>query len=479
MALAWLPNNRFRRGILVLLVVAASLLCGYLAVLPSAIRPLLAVSAMLSLVGLVWKQPRAAIGVLFAALPFLGLARRLLIPVAGWSGTDPILMVTPVAAVSLLAFWVVGRSNPAFSSPMTKGITFFMAIATVQMANPLQGSPLVGLGGGLVMIPPLFWFYTGSGLLDRRLVQALLSTMKVIAVLVAVYGLYQTFFGLLPVEELWVSLAGYNSLYVGSTLRAISTFASGTEYVMYVGLAAVICIMQAMSTRKYGYLAPLAIYLPAMFLVSSRGPMVSLALATIVAYASGAPNWSGMVRRAVVSAVVGLSVFIVVLQGIGAVSHSSPTLQALVDHQVNGLLHPADEKHSTAQLHTDMAIEGVRRGIHNPFGRGVGVITLAAEKFGTGTVNWEVDISNAFFSLGMLGGLTYLWILAHVLRTAWGLYRRTRDPLLLIISAMLLNTIPQWWNGGHYVLTPLLWMLIGFVNTAAYATEHSQEVGSV
>lgn len=455
------------------LVLAAGLVAGMLAMVPFVVRLLLAAAGAAAVLAAAEKRPRWLILALFAALPFLGFLRRLLIPVAGWSGTDPLLLISPVAVVCLLGFWLVRRPGPALSTPMTRGVTLFILVAGIQMFNPLQGLA-VGPIGGLFAIPPLLWYYVGVQLADDSLLERLFTVTQVVALICGLYGLYQTFFGLLDVELMWVSLAGYNSLYVGNVIRAISTFASAAEYALYLNVGSVVAVARAMQTGKVTYLLPMLIYVPALFLESSRGPVILLGLAVAVMFAIRGHSRFAVGVRFVAIAAASFLVIVAAAKVLQAAGVGGP----LVEHQVGGLLNPTDDEHSTANLHGEMFTEGIVRGIKNPFGRGVGSITLACSKFGSFCHNWEVDVSNAFYALGPAGGLPFLWLQVAALSTVIGWYRRSRHPSLLIVTGILLVALGQWWNSGYYVITPMVWLLIGYVNTFVWSRKQScAEVG--
>jgi|GEM_PF-857025 len=466
--LATIRSLLHKNAVVAGIAVASGLAAGLLAMVPFVVRLLLALAGAFTVLVMAEKRPRTLVMVLFAVLPFLGLLRRLLIPVAGWSGTDPLLLISPAAVVFIIAFWVVKRPDPALGAPLSRGVTLFVLICVVQMFNPLQGLA-VGPIGGLFQVPPILWFYVGASLVDDGMLDRMFTMFQWLALITGLYGLYQTFFGLLPVEEAWVALAGYNSLYVGNVVRAISTFASAAEYALFLNIGIVISVARAMHTGKIWYLAPVAVYFPALFLESSRGPIVFLICTVGVMFAMRAQNRLGVFLRFL--SVIIVSGFLVwSLAKVMSVVHIGGPLGSLIEHQVYGLLHPADEEHSTANLHTNMFWEGIWRGIKNPFGRGVGSITLAASKFGAGGQNWEVDLSNAFYSMGMAGGFTYLWLLVATVGIALATFWRTRNPVLVTLTAVLLVAIGQWWNSGYYVTTPLVWLLVGFLNTYSWTT---------
>jgi hypothetical protein len=98
----------------------------------------------------------------------------------------------------------------------------------------------------------------------------------------------------------------------------------------------------------------------------------------------------------------------------------------------------------------------------DPVGQGITATTLAGEELGRGR-STEVDISNAFVSLGGLGGLAYLGLVALALSTTLRLAVRTRSAVSLACLGSLVVVLGQWLNGGFYAVSPLVWLAVGFV----------------
>jgi hypothetical protein len=135
----------------------------------------------------------------------------------------------------------------------------------------------------------------------------------------------------------------------------------------------------------------------------------------------------------------------------------------LVSHQVQGLLHPLDSEQSTLPIHWENFKNGVSAGFSHPIGRGTGMNTNAAGKVGAaGGAGTDVDVSDNFVSLGLAGGILFVVILIGTFRRVISLYLSHRDPVVLAIAGLLVVTLGQWMNGGHYALAPLTWLLIGW-----------------
>ena len=144
-----------------------------------------------------------------------------------------------------------------------------------------------------------------------------------------------------------------------------------------------------------------------------------------------------------------------------AASSSDP----LVSHQLGGLSDPFNRGQSTLPTHIAMFQNGLRKGLLDPFGHGITSTTLAGQTLGGGEANTttEVDVSNAFVSLGTFGGLAYVALVVLVLRSALRLAVQRRDAVSLAALGTLVILLGQWLNGGYYAVSPLVWLTAGFV----------------
>ncbi len=141
----------------------------------------------------------------------------------------------------------------------------------------------------------------------------------------------------------------------------------------------------------------------------------------------------------------------------------------LAEHQVSGLTDPFG-KDSSLPGHFELAWEGITSAISQPLGRGVGSVTIAGTKLSTEAPDptalsgTEQDIGNAALAAGILGLITYVFVAALGLITAYGRARRTRTPLALAALGVLIVTLSQWLNGGQYAVVILPWLVLGWLD---------------
>ena len=273
----------------------------------------------------------------------------------------------------------------------------------LQSFNPMLGSLTAGAGGFMFLGIPLLWFFVGREIADRRLVDLGLYCVVGLAVAIGAYGLWQTEVAMPSWDAAWVDLNGYEALSVYGVTRAFGTFSSSAEYGIFLGVAVAISAAMLVHRRAIFALTIPFLVFP-LFLASGRGVVVLAVLATLVAVGLRTRN----TRLALLIVVAGLAVAVVGLRSYGSGAEassysSSSSSNPFVAHQVTGLTNPLDPEHSTLLAHADLVVEGVKQGFLHPFGQGTAVTNIAADRFGIGSTikGTEVDVSNAFVSLGL------------------------------------------------------------------------------
>jgi len=453
-----------------LVATVASMLVGASVSSPDLVRVAVAVPVACALVGVATSSPRLALYGLMVWLAALGLVRRLL-TTYGQSGPigDPVLIVGPVL---LLVLFLIAVERGALRehtrlSRVVLGLTVVLGLSAV---NPLQGGLSVGLGGVLLVVVPMLAFWIGRSLLDEQAVGVLVCLLGVLALLAAIYGLAQTFYGLPSWDQRWVTQSGYTALDVGKAIRAFGTSASAAEYatLLAVGILSWRAIAKRTSLLPVAVVA-LAVLAYALWLESSRGIIVLALAALWLTFAAA--------RRMPIGAalLVGAALLALLPSAVGYLS-SSPTgrteTSALVKHQVEGLSEPFG-KNSTLSGHWEEVIEGVAQGFTSPVGRGVGAITIAASKFEGTSAGTEADPGNAPVAAGVIGLILYLLIVVYGIGASYRLAQARRTVPALAALGIVLVTFLQWLNGSLYVIAPLAWLFLGWVDAESSATRAS------
>jgi len=459
-------------GAPVVLLGLTALLAPVLMQTPTGQRGLLALGFVGLFLFFTLRAPRVGVPLLLVYLALLGGVRRWLIPLFGTAESDPLLLVGPAVALFFLINQIVSRRFPC-DTRLSRLLPWLLGLMFLQVFNPFQGGLMIGFAGILFYVVPVCWYYIGRYAGPPLLVRRLTSVVVIVALTSATYGMYQHFFGFLPSEQEWLRANAQRlaALNVRGVIRAFSFFTSPSEYAQFLGLGAL--MLWAAWLRGYRLaLLPLPVLLVGLLLIGSRGPIVSLLAAGTALWAVQGRtlvSWLPRGALAVALAVVGLVWSLNQVQP----GQFDQRTEAMLEHQVTGLLNPLDEKHSTASLHTNMFLGGIRDGFRSPLGRGLGATTVAAAKYSQGKQptdgSTEVDLSNVFVSLGFAGGLLYGFVIVVILATALGHWRRTRSFEALAILGILLLTTGQWLNGGHYASALLVWFCLGALDRAVRA----------
>jgi hypothetical protein len=293
-----------------------------------------------------------------------------------------------------------------------------------------------------------------------------------LAVGIGIYGLLQTEVGFSAWDKSWLDLGGFTALSVNGKIRAFATFASSAEYAIFLAAALTICVAMFLHGRAITVLAMPFLAVP-MFLSSGRTVLALAIFAALLMLGLRTRRFS----FAVVLAVAGIG-----LTMAGAQRYVDPnagtasgTGDPLVGHQLGGLASPLDPNKSTLPLHWNLAVSGLKEGVLNPVGHGTAVTNLAASKFGTSGQTSELDVANAFISLGLIGGFLFLYVLFLAFRQTIRTYVARPDPTMLAALGMMLVGLGQWLNGGFYALSPLLWFVIGWATKDRADAPHARD----
>lgn len=408
------------------------------------------------------KSPQRALIGLLLWLATFGTLRRLL-PAGSSSQNDPLLLVGPLVVV-VLVMVSAGRGAFRRQSRFTSAVLLFCGLTVLAAVNPLQGGIFVGAAGLLFVLVPVLWFWVGRALVDDALLSRILRVVSYVALLAAVYGLYQVYVGLPSWDRAWVESKGYVSLHVSQ--NAIRPFASLSSSGEYVGLLAVGTVLWALRLRRAAQAVPAAVALGvlgwALTVASVRGALVVVPISLGVVFA--ASRGFGVGR----TTLVGVSALFLLALVVGRIDPGNvggARTSALVSRSVSGLSDPFDPQVSTLPVHIEALVGGLSEAAHNPLGSGVGVITIAADKYGdSDNAATDVDPSNVAVAMGVPGLLTYLVIVVLGLRLAFHRARRRRDYLSLAALGVALAMSLQWVNGGAYAVAPLPWLLLGWLD---------------
>jgi hypothetical protein len=409
------------------------------------------------------RSPSGLITGLVVWLAALGLVRRLFDTTApqthGGLG-DPLLLVEPVIML-ILAVIAFQRGAARNRSLLANAVLLLTVLTVLEAVNPLQGSPLVGIGGWLFLLVPILAFWVGRVLVDDALLRRLFVLIAVLSVGSVIYGLFQQYRGFPSWDQAWVNSFGYGALHVGNAIRAFGTFSAASEYASFLGIGLVICVAAWRGLVSGPVLIGVAALLGyGVFYDSTRGILLLIVAALGVMWAAR----RGF--RPVPALCTGILGVLVLLSVVGHYSHGSSAVvqtpqAALAQHQLQGLANPLSSKDSTLGIHFSEMVKGFKSSITNPLGHGTGAVTIAASRYGASAQGTEVDPSNMGVALGLLGLLAYTVTAAVGLWTAYRVAAWSRSWWAVASLGLLVVTLLQWTNGGQYAVAWLPWLVLG------------------
>lgn len=413
------------------------------------------------MLGIGANSPRHLLMLLLCWLPILGLVRRLF-PEAG-TGTlgDPFLIVGPLGVVVLLAA-VTRRGKTLPQTRLSRAVMLLQGTLLLSAVNPLQGGPMVGLAGLMLVLVPTLAFWIGRELGDDCTVRQVITLVAVIGLLGALYGLAQTFWGLPSWDRRWVNEKGYAALSVGGHTRAFGSFSAASEYTQYLGIALIAWFtVRGRLTRIAALVGPAAVILLALWLAGSRGIIVTVIAAAGLVLAA---RFRVSFPITAVMTVVVLATLPSVVQALAPTQADSRNLaSAAATRQVEGLSDPFGEV-STLPVHIQLLTDGLAEAVRLPTGRGVGAVTLAADRFSDGSFQTEADPSDMAVAAGLVGLVAYLAVAAISLSTAWSLVKTARSGTAMFILGALVVAVLSWLTGGNYSTALLVWLFIGMLD---------------
>ncbi len=467
MELSTTPSLRFDllARVLVLLPVTAVLL---LLVIHGQVNLLSTVTIATCLLLVSFVDKALAALLTFSYLLLMGDIRRLVSFVSEPTSFDPLLLIGPVLAFTL-AFPLL--MHVRLREKLSMAMMLLMIIMVLELFNPSQGGLAVGLSGALFYLAPVFWFWVGRQFASPAVLRLLLYRVLLpLSLCAALLGLAQGALGFLPWEQAWIDRAAalYPSLHLGHSIRSFGFSVSSAEYTTLLTMGA--CIVFAnlfIGDRRWLWI--LLPVVPSIILASERGPLLKLivALATLWAVRRGTrPSAAqiGQLLGVAVVVILGLSIAAGRLLPIGGPDEEQHSaIQDALSHQAGGLAHPFDKRYSTAGVHTDMVASAFWEGVTYPIGHGLGATTLAVAKFGSnaGVANSEVDITDMFVCLGLVGGLTYTFAVCAAMLQSFRYLQRVPLHVSLATMGVLICTLGSWLISGQYSTASILFFMVG------------------
>lgn len=453
------PTRPTKRHVPLLGLVGLAILAGILPVASaSSARFLIGIFGALIFFLIATRSRDFALALILVWLCFLGFTRRALIPFAGWSPQDPLILVAPACAVML---WLGGRKHaPRVRSAMATIALMLLGWSFAQALNPSHLTALEGAYGSLFWAGPLLWFFVGRTLEDRHY-DLIARALTFLLIPVLAHGLYQTFFGFLPFEYTWLGVSGFGeSIFLdGFKIRPFSTLVSPQEYGFFLSFALTIVWTRMLATRRRRGLNSIlfAAGTLGLFLQGSRSIFALFLLMLLVS----SLIWLRSPVARVGILLFALSIVSYAVLGRPPAQVSDSAASALASHQLSGLMDPTG---STLTLHAEMVKAGFDRAWEHPLGLGTGVTTIATAKVGKKEhLSTENDLASTFVSLGIPGGLGFSIFIVATFAVALRRFARQRSWRSLAMISHCIATFGYWWSGGMYAVSAMLWLVLGLL----------------
>lgn len=421
---------------------------------------------------ILWLRDRkTAFAATFVFLFALGDIRRIIDMAQGTRGLDPMLLVGAVFAIYLAVPLLL---RVKLTDAMSKAVLALLVIMVLEIFNPRQGSLLVGFSGAVFYIVPVLWFWIGRQFATDRILSTLFYRVVIpMGVLAALLGFYQTYIGFLPWEDAWIQSVKNDFMALnlgGGHIRAFGFSGNSVEFGNLLLLASTFVLAAIYSGRR-AYALLLPVLLAAILLASMRAVILKLLFASTMMWAVRAGGGRAWIQRFVIGLVVGVgllgySVSRATGGGEQTLTDRSSSAQFATAHVTEGFAHPLDSKYSTAGGHWQLFLAGIERGFTYPIGVGLGAVTLGAGKFGGDSSvsgSSEIDISDAFISMGAFGGLLFLFIILLGFRLAFRYVQEVPHSISLPMMGLLTATVSAWIALGQYAVGPFVWFCLGAI----------------
>lgn len=420
-----------------------------------------------------------AISTIVGWLVLLGFIRRLLIPFAGWSSHDPLLLVGPAAALVLWATAYHNDRRPAPLRPLTALALFLLLWTIGEIFNPNEPSISTGAQGALFYIGPLLWLFAGRRFSAAER-QRVLDTVFWMTLPVLALGYYQTFVGLLPFDLHWVGVSGVGpAIFLpGFKIRPFSTLVSPQEYGVFLSYSlAIIWSKFLYARRNRGWLVLMFVACAvALFYQASRETFSLFLVAFLVVNLSRARS---VVLSLMAVSVVGLGALLL-LSGSAAKGSSaavqsgssitSPTSApnqgagVLANHELAFFSNPTG---GTTALHVLLIQEAMDRSVNHPFGLGPSTGNLAGQRGGQTAQSAEVDFANVAQGLGLPAEVAFWSLVIAAFTAAYRVQRVQPNSIHLAWLGILAGGFLQWMSGGLYCTSAVSGMVLGGLTTSS------------
>jgi hypothetical protein len=428
---------------------------------------------LLGVLGLACLSPVRGMYIMLTFLPFMYFLRRLVLNWQEFESRDPILIFPAITTMAMLFGVLIFHRRMVFHylqrSPMLKCVALLGLWLCAEMANPLQGSLLVGIVGGMYFLVPMAWCFFGL-LITRQQIMRMINLVIVIGFITALYGLYQRFFGLSAVEIYELRAKNFYQTFGGSNVRIMSTFSSMGDFSWYLLVAAFLSLACFWNRRRNLFLVAIAlleVYTMVFMAVRTAFMLLMFCLTAFVII-------HGNRRREVITrGVLAVLAFVIAYAILGTykperIYDAQFSTNPYVVHTLSGITHPTQERSFQKRISNWKYIVTSTVFEYPLWGRGLGSTTTAAKRF-EGGQPFEADsyFFELFYGSGLLAPLLFGLVLMFLSRDMLGMCLSRPDaPEYRVVGGLIAGAMVGSVFGGAVrdaIGGPLIWLFMGWM----------------
>lgn len=334
------------------------------------------------------------------------------------------------------------RDYTLANSPVSYVIWIWLIFNTLQILNPMQSSELWIYAIRSMAGHMIFYFIVIEALDDLTFLKKLVIVWIGLAFLGAIYGLFQEFHGLLPMEKNWIMAnpRRYNLYTYHGNFRIFSFFNDPTVYGILMSFTSLFCLL-ILNVKN------LAIKYKVVILICAGAMLLAVIYTgTRTAYAmipAGIGIFALITFQKRIILFASLFFFVGAAIIFSDIEHIGPLVSRVTLKRVRSAFNPAEDASYQVRLNNQAVIKPFIRS--HPFGAGIGTLGTVGKRFNPEGNLTGFDADSMYVKVavenGWIGLVIYCSLLAVVMITGIRNYFKMRNPELKIYLAAILAVL--------------------------------------
>lgn len=427
---------------------------------------------LLFLLGVACLAPRRGVYILMTFLPFMYYIRRSALHFEEFSQRDPILLFPVLTTIAMCLGACIFYSPRVFHyfshSTILKCCLALIAVFFLEMFNPIQGSLLIGIAGGMYFIIPILWVVLGL-MITRKDLSRLFTIFLIIGGVTSAYGIYQHYFGMSSVEVYELKSKHFFKT-LGGEDRVMSTFSGLVDFARYLTMSGFIAFAYFWRRKRaLSLILLLVLELFAMLFTASRTSFLVTFFSMLMLLILTGSSIQRIVVRGLFCCVMVMALYSYAYQYDPQRTYNQQFSEdPFVVHTLSGVTHPTEE--DTFQSRIKGWAWTVQTTVY-PYvmGRGLGSTTTAAGKFEGGQEIRELDsyTFELFYGSGLAAPIFFITVAFLLVRNLLRMCLEYPDDYLYkiafgLICGMLLSSVFGV-TARDNITGPFMWLLAGWV----------------